>query len=31
MDTQGLDKQGIIELNIKLDKFRVTTEQDIGR
>lgn len=31
MDTQGLDKQGIIQLNIKLDTFRVTTEQDIGR
>lgn len=31
LETQGLDKEGILKLNIKLEKFRITTEQDIGR
>ena len=31
LDTQGLDKEEILKLNIKLDKFRITTEQDVGR
>ncbi|MBP2898940.1 hypothetical protein J8340_23400 [Escherichia coli] len=31
LDTQGLDKEEILNLNITLDKFRITTEQVIGR
>ncbi|WP_019640777.1 hypothetical protein [Paenibacillus fonticola] len=30
LNTQGLDKQGIEALNIKFDKFRIITEQEIG-
>ncbi|MNH46922.1 hypothetical protein D3C79_1099230 [compost metagenome] len=30
LNTQGLDKQAIEKLNIKLDKFRIITEQELG-
>ncbi len=30
LNTQGLDKQAIEKLNIKLDKFRIVTEQELG-
>lgn len=31
LDTRGLSKQEIAALNIKLDRFRITTEQDVAR
>jgi len=30
LNTQGLEKQAIEKLNIKLEKFRIITEQELG-